>query len=113
MHGERNAGGGKPPPLDLNTHETISALRVVNTLHDLAKELGDGLLARVWRPHAEELRGMCLAADRLVDALDLRRLEDGPTGAGFAITCESCGGQADGIDENGTARCACCEGGES
>ena len=110
MHGERNAGGGEPPQLDLNPREALSALRVNNMLRAQAEQLGDGLLARVWRAWAEELRRMCLSGDQLFDALELRRLDDAPTGAGFPITCESCGGQADGIDENGTAHCDRCKG---
>jgi hypothetical protein len=102
-----------PLRLNLTEEERESAREVIARLVGEADELGEGVLARVWRAEAEELRRLVSTADRLVDALELRRLEDAPTGAGFPITCESCCGQADGIDENGTARCACCEGGES
>jgi hypothetical protein len=93
-HGNDHHG---PLKLNLTDEERESAREVIATLLGEADDLGGGVLARVWRAEAEELRHLCV-----------------PTSDGAVIPCASCAEPADDIDERGLARCAACaEGGES
>jgi hypothetical protein len=62
MHGERNAGGGEPPQLDLTPREALSALRVNNMLRAQAEQFPGGLPSLAVDP-SEHVQLLVLAVE--------------------------------------------------
>ncbi len=89
-HGNDHHG---PLRLSLTEEERESARDVIATLLDEVDELGGGLLARVWKAHAQELCELCLTD---------------PEPEESAIPCACCAEPADGIGDFGLALCSRC-----
>jgi hypothetical protein len=86
-----------PLKLNLTEDEGESAREVIATLVGEAEELGEGVLARVWRMEADELAKLCLTDPEPEDSV---------------IPCACCGKPADEIGEHGLPVCVVCGIGE-